>query len=355
MIQTAELPTIEQDLFRLRPPTEADIPALVELFNDCAEEELGVRAMTPEEIRVQWTDPGFDVTTSARVALAPGGAVVGYSAAYCSAPYVRNFLDIRVHPTQRGRGIGTRLTRWGEQLVYELIPKAPDNARVTVEAGAVSTFAPAIELLRDLGYTYTRSFYEMRIALASPPPAPVWPLGITARSMIPNQEEEAVYRADVEAFRDHWGFVEQPFEEDFPRWLHYTRNNPHYDPNFYFLALDGDQIAGMSLCIPKDTEVPDMAWINTVAVRRPWRRQGLALALLHHTFGECYRHGIYKAGLGVDAGSLTGATRLYEKAGMHVYRQFDRYVKELRPGRDLSTQTIEAETSSFQPNSTLGA
>jgi mycothiol synthase len=211
---------------------------------------------------------------------------------------------------------------------------------VTIECGAVSTFTPAIDFLRNQNYTYVRSFYEMRIELKSEPPTPVWPPRITARSMIPNQEEEAVYRADVEAFRDHWGFVEQPFEEDFPRWLHYTRNHPHYDPTFYFLALDGDEIAGMSLCVPKDNEVPDMAWVNTVAVRRRWRRQGLALALLHHTFGECYRRGIYKVGLGVDASSLTGATRLYEKAGMHVFRQYDRFEKELRPGHDLSTQAV---------------
>lgn len=338
MIQTAELPTIRQDLFTLRPPTEEDIPALVELFNDCAEEEVGARPTTAEEIRLGWEDPGFDMAASSRVAVDRDGVIVGHVAAYCSAPYVRNFVNVHVHPTRRGLGLGTLLTQWAEQHVGAFVDKAPAGARVTVEGGAVSTFTPAIEFLRDQQYTYVRSFYEMRIELHSPPPAPAWPPGITARSMIPNQEEEAVYRADVEAFRDHWGYVEQPFEEDFPRWLHYTRNHPHYDPTFYFLALDGDEIAGLSLCLPKDNEVPDMAWVNTVAVRRPWRRQGLALALLHHTFGECYRRGIYKVGLGVDASSLTGATRLYEKAGMQVFRQYDRYVKELRPGRDLSTQ-----------------
>jgi len=42
-------------------------------------------------------------------------------------------------------------------------------------------------------------------------------------------------------------------------------------------------------------------------------------------------------GLGVDAQSLTGATRLYEKAGIRVERQYDVYEKELRPGKDLSS------------------
>jgi hypothetical protein len=47
-----------------------------------------------------------------------------------------------------------------------------------------------------------------------------------------------------------------------------------------------------------------------------------------------------RAGLGVDAQSLTGATRLYEKAGMHVAREFLAYEKELRPGRDISKKSL---------------
>jgi mycothiol synthase len=324
----------------LRPPTWDDVPALVDLINDCTAEELGLRATTAEEFRVAWEDPGFDFATHACVAVAANGTIAGYGAVYCSTPYVRNFLNVHVHPTQRGRGIGTLLSDWGEQRVGEHLPLAPADARVTIQCGAPSTFAPALTFLRERGYSHIRSFYQMKIEMENPPPTPTWPAGITVRSMIANQEEEAVYRADIDAFRDHWGFVEQPFEEDFARWLHYTRQHPYYDPAFYFLALDGDEIAGLALCAPKDPEYPQMAWVNTLAVRRPWRRQGLALALLHHSFGEFYRRGIRQVGLGVDAGSLTGATRLYEKAGMHVFRQFDAYAKELRPGRDLTTQQV---------------
>jgi ribosomal protein S18 acetylase RimI-like enzyme len=105
--------------------------------------------------------------------------------------------------------------------------------------------------------------------------------------------------------------------------------------------MDGNEIAAVCLCRPTSHDDPDMAWVNTLGVRRPWRRQGLALALLHDTFGHFYRDGQKRVGLGVDASSLTGATRLYEKAGMHVSRQYDTYEKELRSGRDLSTQSVE--------------
>jgi len=78
-----------------------------------------------------------------------------------------------------------------------------------------------------------------------------------------------------------------------------------------------------------------MGWVMDLSVRRPWRKQGLGLALLQHSFVEYYNRGFRSVGLGVDASSLTGATRLYEKAGMHVQRKYDRYELELRAGEEL--------------------
>ena len=114
-----------------------------------------------------------------------------------------------------------------------------------------------------------------------------------------------------------------------------------FDPSLWFLAVDGDEIAGISLCWPKSNDDPQMGWVGTLGVRRPWRKQGLGLALLQHSFAEFHRRGQARVGLGVDASSLTGATRLYERAGMQPIRQFDMYQKVLRPGKDISTQTIE--------------
>jgi ribosomal protein S18 acetylase RimI-like enzyme len=62
--------------------------------------------------------------------------------------------------------------------------------------------------------------------------------------------------------------------------------------------------------------------------------------MLHFAFLEFHGRGILRVDLGVDAGSLTSATRLYEKAGMHVAREIYTYEKELRPGRDISKQSL---------------
>lgn len=81
--------------------------------------------------------------------------------------------------------------------------------------------------------------------------------------------------------------------------------------------------------------------MNTLAVRRPWRKRGLGLALLEYGFGMLYGRGDHSIGLGVDLQNLTGATRLYERAGMRVRTRIALYEKELRPGEDLRTSGID--------------
>jgi len=56
----------------------------------------------------------------------------------------------------------------------------------------------------------------------------------------------------------------------------------------------------------------------------------LGLALLHHAFTEFWRRGERAVALGVDAENPTGATRLYERAGMHML--FDAVVYEKQLG-----------------------
>ena len=100
-----------------------------------------------------------------------------------------------------------------------------------------------------------------------------------------------------------------------------------FDPSRWFLALEGGEPVGAALC----SFAEGVGWVDMLAVRRPWRR-GLGLALLRHALGDFYDRGTRRVTLTVDSESPTGATRLYERAGMHVTQQYALYVKELRPG-----------------------
>ena len=180
----------------------------------------------------------------------------------------------------------------------------------------------------------------MRINMDTPPIEPEWPAGITLRTCDSETDLEAVYRAVNDSFRDHYGHIDMPFEEGLKRFKHFMTGYEGFDPTLWFIAMEGDEIAGVCLCREKSYDNPDVGYISTLGVLRPWRKRGIGLALLRHSFCELYRRGKRKAGLGVDAQSLTGALRLYENAGMHVHQAFDRYEKEFRPGKEISVQSL---------------
>ena len=73
------------------------------------------------------------------------------------------------------------------------------------------------------------------------------------------------------------------------------------------------------------------AWLDHISVRRRWRRRGLAASLIASTIRLLRERGMDEAALGVDAENPTGATRLYERAGMYVAFEAVVYEKRL-PG-----------------------
>ena len=59
---------------------------------------------------------------------------------------------------------------------------------------------------------------------------------------------------------------------------------------------------------------------------------GLGWTLLQHSFQKLYERGKLEVRLVVDGQSLTGATRLYTRAGMEPLLRFPNYEKVIRPG-----------------------
>ncbi len=328
--------------FTVRPATMDDIPACVEMFNLWAEDALGYKEVSEEEVRNEWESPDFDPKINARLTFTESGTLVGYTEAWVHGETpVRPWLWVRVHPGYQNLGFGTYLTQWAENFASQVLDKLPTHLRVCYELGVDGRVEAAKELFENMGYNHYRSYYQMRIEMDSPPPAPRWPDGLVLKPFDPARDLEAVYLADIDSFKDHHGFVEESFEVGFPRYRHHFIETKNYDPALWFIAWDGDEIAGINVSRPYSHEDETMGWVSTLGVRRPWRKKGLGLALLQHSFGEFYKRGKVKVGLGVDANSLTGALNLYKKAGMSVYSQFDKYAKEIRAGEEISLQSIE--------------
>ena len=319
--------------YTLRAPREEDIPAILTLLREADDAEFGQHDdWTAEDIRHDWTtiDPALD----AWLVLTPEGALAGYATVFNQGSG-KIFGDGYVHPTQHERGIGTALIHLCESRAREMVDSAPEGARVSIGFGANGLNEEAGALFAHEGYAPIRNFYRMRIDMTEAPAAPVWPEGVTLRTLKNGEEEladqRAVFEAVEEAFSDHWGHTPRTFES----WIERV-NREDFDPTLWFIAEEDGQIAGFSLC----RQTPETGWLNTLGVRRPWRTRGLGMALLLYTFGEFYRRGMPTVVLGVDAQNLTGALRLYERAGMHVSMRFTTYEKELRAGEELATQTL---------------
>lgn len=318
-----------------------DVPAAVKLLNAYDQATLGYQGTTPNMTETEWKTPRFNPQTDIQVVFDPAGEMVGYIEVWTvSEPPVHPWIWGRVHPGYHGLGIGTYLLDWGEARAREAVPHCPADARVAYRSGTDTTLEPPKALFAAFGMQLIRHSFRMAIELDQIPPEPVWPKGITLRVVTnPEADIETICRVDTDAFKDHFGYIEQPFETElawFRNWL--LNDESINDPSLWFIAMDGDMPAGYALCAVWDHEDKDYGHVNGLGVLRPYRRRGIGLALLRHAFAEYHRRGKKGVSLGVDAENLTGALRLYTKAGMHVHRQFDLYEKELRPGREISVE-----------------
>jgi ribosomal protein S18 acetylase RimI-like enzyme len=170
---------------------------------------------------------------------------------------------------------------------------------------------PAHRLLESCGFHEVRRFYRMVIELQEPPPEPVWPDGLRLAAVDFEADHRALHAALDEAFAGHWNVRRRSHET----WLEVQRERGLADPWGWIVVRDGDEIAAVTAL---QRERFGMGWIGTVGVLPAWRRRGLGEAMIREAFGRFWAAGQRTVGLGVDAQNETGATRLYERAGMHV-------------------------------------
>jgi len=326
-----------------RPATLADAEASADLGNRFDRHFIGEEPHTGPLVRKWWDQEGMDIEHNTQMAFNGEGRAMGaVELSDYRAPHVRKHLMIAVDPALFESGLGERLLDWGLERARARVGLAPEGARVVLQSWADERNDWSRGLFESRGFHVVRRFYRMVTEFDGPPPAAELPEGIQIRPITPGQERE-VYQAVQDTFRDHWGFIEEPVKEGFPRWLKRVQADPDYDPTMFYLAWEGDRVAGVATTFPRMPEHPGMGWVWNLGVRRPWRGRGLGMALLRHCLAGFYARGCTWGGLGVDAQNLTGALRLYEKAGMHADQVEFTYELVLRDGDELTTQAIESD------------
>lgn len=317
----------------LRPAHWADLKPVAQLILDVCTADGDPTATTSEEdLRRFWNSPNFKLETDAWVVQTKEGKIVGYQEFYNRHAHASIAGDGYVHPEFHGLGIGTTMLRALERRACDEMKLAEPGLRVFIRNGMPIGDTSAREMHENEGYRPIRFSWHMEIKLEETPRTPTWPAGIELRPFVLDEHNSAVFEAHEEAFSDHWGHTPWTFEQ----WQHHISGREDLDPSLWFIAWDGRsaEIAGYSLCRYR----MGIGWVGTLGVRRAWRKRGLGKALLLHSFGEFYKRGMQTIGLGVDAQNPTGATRLYQKAGMHVAAEYVIYEKELRPGREIDEE-----------------
>lgn len=317
--------------FLVRPATLNDTRIVTDFMRQCQQAEYGFAIASEEGTLTLWTSPEVDLTNDTWLVFAPQGQIVAYLYLSHKEP-LRMSIIWKIHPEYGQRGLQAALLRCAEARAYQIVPQVRADARVSLSvecSGKALLYRKAVE---QASFAYIRSTLSMEIEMNEPPPRVIWPEGITLRPFT-LEMARAVHEADDQGFQDHWGYISMSFETFYHQFI----TPPGFDPALWFSACENEKIVGCALCEHGE----NIGWVNSLSVLRPWRKRGLGLALLYTAFHAFYRRGERKVALSVDAQSLTGATRLYERAGMHTVRQFDRYEKEVRAGCEFSVQELE--------------
>lgn len=308
-----------------------DLPAMLGPYT-AAHEADGVEEVTTlEQLKLNYAtlvncDPSRDI-----VLAEVDGVVVAYARVLWTdlVEGGRSYENFGfVHPDWRRQGIGAALHRHNEARLREI---AAEHIGVTpkwLASEGIDADAGNVALLLASGYAPVRFFYDMVApSLVGVVPSPM-PDGIELRRTTRDQYR-TIWLAAAEAFRDHWGETEWADED----WDRFDADPDNADPRLWRIGWDGDQVAGVVVTtVPVEENERHgrrRVYVAQVAVRRPWRRRGLARSLLSSSLAAAREAGFTSASLGVDTDSPTGAHTLYTSLGFAPERTFTSYRKPL--------------------------
>jgi mycothiol synthase len=318
------------DGFVLRTATWEDLNDVAGLFAACSIARVGRVTVRSGDLRVRWIELGgpADVLLVERPdAFPPLVAALEFQADV--DPWTDE-LDLhvegRVHPAWEGHGLATFLLDHAEDRARAAATVAGRDT-VVLRTTVVDGDARARGFFSGRGFVPVRHLLELRLDLHAAPPRPSWPAGVTCRTFVPGQDEEAAWRAHQAAFADSPEHLPIAFDD----WVEdRLRRDPAFDPALVLLAEtapgpddDGPEIVGLAVCRAGAEGAPEDGWIRDLGVVPAWRGQGVGMALLRAAFAAFRERGLTGVALEVDDVSMDGAVGLYRRAGMRIVRRTD--------------------------------
>ncbi|MCZ6689150.1 MAG: GNAT family N-acetyltransferase [Planctomycetota bacterium] len=309
---------------------ESDLPLLTRVIDACRDEDGLVRVFSPEDLAQQVArQANIDPLEDYVVAEVEGAVVAWGSADYrqeVDGAWVF-YLSAWVVPAWRRRGIGRAILRWQEERMRERATRIQDTGPRFLQGWAWESQSAKNELLVSEGYSpFSFYAYMVRPTLEDIPDTSL-PDGIEVRPVRP-EHYRTIFESENEAFRDHPGHSEGT-ENDFDAFT----KEPTFDPSLWRVAWDGDEVAGMVRSFIREPENAEFGrkrgYAESISVRRPWRRKGVARALLGMSLHALQERGMEEAALEVSLANPNEALTLYESVGFEVTKKITSYRKPL--------------------------
>lgn len=225
-------------------------------------------------------------------------------------------------PQWRRQGIGTALHAWLESRQREVAAAVHRSAPLHAHHAFVTQGETArAALLEKAGYRAERYFFTMERPTLDGVADFALPAGLEVREVRP-EHYRAIWDAHGRAFRTHWGYA-PPDEADYGKWL----ESPVFQPHLWQVAWDvqSNQVAGqVRTYIDAAWNTGNgrkRGWTEFISVGEPWRRRGLARALISRSLRAQAAAGMEESALGVDSQNLDGANRVYGDCGFVVARR----------------------------------
>ncbi len=329
--------TIEIPGFRLRGfQGESDYRNILAVIHGCCAVDGLERAEQLEDVsnnyaHLHHSDPHTDMLFAE-----VDGEVVGYARCWWEVEGSGHWIGFQlgyVLPAWRHKGIGSTLLNFNEQRLSQIARQLKDSGELPVDATCLldnyisSSEVDRTQLIERNGYRAVRYSFDMvRPNLDNIPDLPL-PMGVEVRAVLP-EHQRLIWEASNEAFRDHWGYIPDPWES-FDGFIH----SPEYDPSLWRVAWQGDQVVGMVLSFI-DTDQNEKysrrrGYTENICVRRQWRKRGVAKALIAMSLKALKERGMTDAGLGVDTENTSGALHLYHAMGFQEVKRGAIYRKEI--------------------------